>query len=163
MNNIIWTNYHNDYEDVREELEELYPNEEGYNDDERYQIWGETNAEYLEDEKANLNKELGKDLVMFGTLGLWNGTRTGWKHVNGSNLNDIFQGTCGDYVTWYVEDGDIKCEDIHHDGTNRYTYRAIRSDLSPWEFDELMAEGKPIDELTEKLGRYVSEIYGWKE
>ena len=29
------------------------------------------------------------------------------------------------------------------------------------EFDELLAEGKDINDLTEKLGHYVSEIYGW--
>ena len=157
---IIWTS-DIDPEDFRESYEELYPDEE-LTDDMLYDFAYEDNDFQLECEKMNLNKELGQELVMFGTLGLWNGTRTGWKRIKGTNLNDIFQGTCGDYVTWYVdEDGDICCEDIHHDGTNHYKYRAIKSDISDWEFEELLAEGKPIDELTEKLGHYVADIYGW--
>ena len=157
---IIWTS-DIDPEDYREGYEELYPEEELT--DERLYDWAyEDNMEQLECEKMNLNKELGADLVMFGTLGLWNGTRKGWKRIKGTNLNDIFQGTCGDYLTWYVdENGDICCDDIHHDGTNHYKYRAIKADISDWEFDELMAEGEDIDKLTDKLGKYVAEIYGW--
>lgn len=156
---IIWTN-NIDIEDWRDDIKEWYDDEE-LTDDEIYEFASRENDENLECERANLNKELGKTIVMFGTLGLWNGTRTGWKLLKGTNLNDIFSGTCGDYVTWYVEDGDIRCEDIHHDGTNHYTYRTIKEDLSDWEFEELLAEGKPIDELTEKLGHYASEVYGW--
>ena len=157
---VIWSN-NIDIEDWRDDIKEWYDDEE-LTDDEIYDLAYETNMDNLEAEECNLDKELYTDLVMIGRLGLWNGVREGWKHINGSNLNDIFQGTCGDYVTWYVdENGDICCEDIHHDGTNHYTYRAIRKDLTPWEFDELMAEGKSIDELTEKLGHYVQEIYGF--
>ena len=158
---LIWTN-EVDYDDWKDDLEEYYPDEEGYDDDYRMDAMYEINNDYLDDEKANLNKELGVNLVMIGYLSLWSGNRTGWKHIKGTNLNDIFQGTCGDYITWYVnEEGDICCDDCHHDGTNCYVYRAIKNDITDWEFDELMAEGKKIDDLTEKLGHYVKEIYGW--
>lgn len=158
---LIWTNWI-DYDDWKADLEEDYPDEDGYDEDKRMNIMYEINDDYLDDEKVNLDKELGQNLVMIGYLSLWDGNRTGWKRLNGTNLNDIFQGTCGDYVTWYVnEDGDICCDDCHHDGTNHYVYRAIKENLSDWEFDELMAEGKNVDELTDKLGHYVKEIYGW--
>lgn len=158
---LIWTN-EVDYDDWKDDLKEYYPDEEGYDDDYRMNAMYEINNDYLDDEKANLNKELGVNLVMIGYLSLWDGNRTGWKHINGTNLNDIFQGTCGDYITWYVnEEGDICCDDCHHDGTNHYVYRAIKNDITDWEFDELMDEGKKIDDLTEKLGHYVKEIYGW--
>lgn len=159
---LIWTN-EIDIDEWRENLKEWYPDEfDDIDDDEVYERACAEVYDSLDDEKANLNKELGKELVMIGYLSLWNGNRRGWKRINGTNLNDIFQGTCGDYITWYInEDDDICCDDCHHDGTNHYVYRAIKEDLSDWEFDELMAEGKPIDELTEKLGHYVKEIYGW--
>ena len=156
---IIWTN-NIDIANWAEDIKEWYPDED-LTESEMWNIAYENNMDNLEAEKANLNKELGTSLVMIADLGLWNGRRRGWKHINGTNLNDIFQGTCGDFVEWYVEDGDIKCDDIHHDGTNHYTYRAIKEDISEWEFDEMMYEGKDIDELTVKLGNYVSEIYGW--
>ena len=78
-----------------------------------------------------------------------------------TNLNDISSETCGDYVTWYVEDGEIKCDDIHHDGTNHYTYRVLKDGISEYEADELLYDGEDIDKFTEKLGHYVDEIYGW--
>lgn len=156
---IIWTN-NIDIDDWKDDIKADFEGHE-LTESDIWNIASEMNNDYLEDEKMNLNKPLGRDLVIIARLGLWDGPRNGWKHIKGSNLNNVFDGTCGDYVTWYVEDGDICCEDCHHDGTNYYKYRAIRKDLSPWEFDELMAEGKDVDELTEKLGHYVSEIYGW--
>ena len=161
MKRTLWSNTYETIEGIEKDVlenPEDFPNADEHN---AWSIACEINDDYLDDERMNLDKELGTNLVMIGRLGLWNGTRTGWKHIHGTNLNDIFNGTVGDYVTWYVEDDEIKCEDIHHDGTNYYTYRAIKSDLSEWEFDELMAEGKNIDELTEKLGHYVAEIYGF--
>lgn len=159
---LIWTNVL-DYEDWKEYLDNEYP-EEDFTEEERIRVMYEVNDEYLEDEKENLNKPLGQSIVVIGTLGLWDGTRHGWRILKGSNLNDCLDTseTCGDYITWYVdEDGEFCCDDIHHDGTNHYVYRAINADISDWEFGELMAEGADIDTLTEKLGHYVAEIYGF--
>lgn len=163
---IIWSNDVDTIEAIEKDLLE-HKGEDGYYFDiDETNSWAcacETNDAYLSDEIANLDKELGQSIVIIATLGLWNGTRKGWKHLNGTNLNDIFSETCGDYVTWYVENGDIHCTDIHHDGTNHYIYRAIKEGISDWEFDEEMANGTDIDKLTDKLGHYVSEIYGWRD
>lgn len=158
---IIWTNVL-DYEDYRADYEEWMPDEEGYTEEDRIRMMNEGADEDLDEERSNLNKPIYRSLVMIATLDLWNGTRKGWKHIEGNNLNDIFQGTCGDYVTWYVdENGDICCDDTHHDGTNHYVYRAIKPQYTDWEFDEAMYDGEDADELTEKLGHYVKEIYGF--
>lgn len=158
---LIWTN-NLDYEDYRENYEAWMPDEDGYTEEDRIRFMNEDSDEYFYEEKERLDHRLGRSLVMIGTLGLWDGPRHGWKHLKGENLNDCLSGTCGDYVTWYVSDGDICCDDIHHDGTNHYIYRAIKEDISDWEFDEMMAEGADIDTLTEKLGHYVTEAYGIK-
>ena len=163
MKHTIWSN-DLDYKDWKDDLESEYPDEDGYSEDDRIRMMYEMNDEYLEDERINLNKELGQPIIMFGDLGLWNGRRSGYKQL-GTNLNSIFNGTCGDYVTWYVEDGEIKCNDIHHDGTNHYTYRVLKNGLYFCDFEELLYEipmADAVKEYTEPLGHYVEEIYGWE-
>lgn len=163
MIHTIWTNELN-YEDWREDLEALYPDAEGYNEDERIRIMYEINDEDLETEKTNLNKELGHNVIVFGKLELWFGQRLGYKKL-GTNLNSIFSGTCGDYLTWYVEGEEVKCTDIHHDGTNHYVYRVLKSDIDQFEFDEYACEhtvNEAFEKFTKPLGHYVAEIYGFK-
>ena len=156
---IIWTN-DIDIEDWRDDIEANYPDEE-LTESELWNIANETNEGYLDDEKANLNKELGNNLVIIANLGLWFGRRSAWKVLKGTNLNDIFEGTEGDYITWYVEDGEVKCDDIHHDGTNHYTYRVLKDGVDRFEFEEAMYDCEDIDKYTDKLGKLVGEVYGW--
>lgn len=156
---IIWTN-DIDIEDYRDSYNELYPDME-FTDDTLYDWAYEDNMFQLDCEKSNLDKELGNNLVIIANLGLWYGRRNGWKVLKGTNLNDIFEGTKGDYITWYVEDGEVKCDDIHHDGTNHYTYRVLKDGVDRFEFEEAMYDGEDIDKYTVKLGKYVAEVYGW--
>lgn len=160
MKHIIWTN-ELDYEDWKDDLEEQYPGEEGYTENDRVRLMYEINDDYLSDEVYNLNKELGRKIVVFADLGLWNGRRKGYTFLPNTNLNEIFSSACGDYVTWYVEGEDIKCDDCHHDGTNHYTYRLMKD-----EYDEDDFYGKflpdVMKEMTEPLGHYVAEIYGFE-
>lgn len=158
---IIWTS-EIEVADWEEDIKEWYPDDE-LTEEEIYDLAERENFENLEADKENLSKELGKNIVMVARLGLWNGTRSAYKVLNSTNLNGIFEGTCGDYVTWYVENGEVCCDDTHHDGTNHYVYRTIKDGIESWEFEELIAEGKDIFELTDPLGCHVAEIYGWKE
>ena len=162
---IIWTS-EIDVDAWREDIKEWYPSEyedEELTDEYVYEMATRENNDTLSDViEYEFNKDIGKPIVIIANLGLWNGRRRAWKLLNSTNLKDIFS-FCEDRPTWYVEDGEIKCDDIHHDGTNHYTYRAIKDDISDWEFEEMMYEGKNVDELTEKLGHYVAEIYGWEE
>ena len=160
MKHVIWSN---DYEQIDAIAQDIIAEEPDVLEDEAFCRAEALNDDYLADERANLNKYIEKPIIIIGTLGLWNGMRHGWRRMEeGSNLNKIFDTSCGDYVTWYVEDGELMCEDIHHDGTNHYTYRTIKDGISDWELSELVAEGKDIRELTEPMGHYVAEIYGWE-
>ena len=164
MDHIIWTS-EVDYKDWRADLEEQYPDSEGYNESKRIEIMCDTNNDYLTDEVFMLNKELGRQIVCIGDLGLWNG-RAGAHKYQGTNLNSIFSGTCGDLVTWYVDGEDIKCKDVHHDGTNYYTYRLLKPDIETYEFDDYVFDNtleKAVKEYTEPIGHYAAEIYGWEE
>lgn len=163
MKRIIWTSDLN-YDDWKTDLEREYPNEEGYTEDDRINIMYDTNNDYYEDERVNLDKELDKPLLMICNLGLWYGTRTGYKFLHSSNLNDCLTGALGDITTWYVENGDIVCEDIHHDGRNYYTYRTLKPEYSQWDFEDFAYDNsitEAVEKMTEPLGHLVADIYGY--
>lgn len=67
---VIWSDIHLDYEDWRDNLEAEYPD---MTEDERYQIMLETNRDYLDDERINLNIQLNEPILVIADLGLWNG------------------------------------------------------------------------------------------
>lgn len=116
---IIWSNENLDLDDWREDLQEQYPD---CSEDELYRIMCETNADYLSDERVNLNIQLSQPILVIADLGLWNGRRMGYKEIPSGNIRDCLSGGY-DYTTWYVDKkGDFRCDDIHHDGTNHYLY-----------------------------------------
>ena len=160
MEHIIWTN-NIDIKDWEDDIKEQYPDAD---ESKIYEIAYQENELYLDDKKSNLNKKLGNDIVILADLGHWYGRRSAHKFL-GTNLNDIFSYTCGDFVTWYVEDNEVKCKDSHHDGTNYYVYRTLKPGVSKFEFEE-EAYGsfkEAVEKYTEPLGHLVKEIYGWEE
>lgn len=164
MKHIIWTN-NIDIDDWGDNIKELFPNVELTEDEIYYYAYRE-NDENLACEKENLNKDLNGTIVIFRKIKRWDGKYFGIKFIEDANLNDIFSETCGDYVTWYVEDGEIMCEDCHHDGTNYYTYRLLKDEFSRFDFEEYSYDHslkETLEKMTEPMGHFVSEIYGFKE
>lgn len=86
---IIWSNENLDLDDWREDLQEQYPD---CSEDELYRIMCETNAEYLSDERVNLNIQLSQPILMIADLGLWNGRRMGYKEIPSGNIRDCLSG-----------------------------------------------------------------------
>lgn len=127
------------------------------------------NDDYLDDERANLSVKIGTEIILIGRLGLWDGRHMGYKELHSRKISDCLSGTMGDYVTWYVDErGDLMCEDIHHDGTNVYTYRAWKHDVSDRQKENFLdkvyrgvATRKDITRYTRKLGPYIASVYGW--
>ena len=95
---IIWSNENLDLDDWREDLQEQYPD---CSEDELYRIMCETNADYLSDERVNLNIQLSQPILVIADLGLWNGRRMGYKEIPSGNIRDCLSGGY-DYTTWYV-------------------------------------------------------------
>ena len=61
------------------------------------------------------------------------------------------------------------CRDIHHDGTNLYTYRAWKPEISHAQRSYFMqkvaigkATRKDITRYTQRIGDRVADVYGWK-
>ena len=64
--------------------------------------------------------------------------------------------------------GDLRCEDIHHDGTNHYLYRTYKSGVSEAQRDRLReklyagtATEAEIERVTQRLGDRIGRVYGW--
>ena len=163
---IIWSNYGLEYEDWRDELEEYYPY---MPEDERIQVMYETNASYLDDERRNLDIQLSRPIIIIADLGRWNGRFSGYKEIESGNIKDCLYSEC-DYNTWYVDKyGDLRCEAIHHDGTNHYLYRTYKDGVSDWQIENFkwkIYEGKvtraDITRITKRLGDEIGKVYGWE-
>lgn len=135
-------------------------------------LWSSDKASYqdyewLEDLRANLNFELPREILIYADLGLWNGRRTGYKEITSGKLSDCLY---SDYdPTWYVdEDMDLRCIDVHHDGTNYYLYRTYKPNIDEYLIEELkqeIYEGTATEEqvmaLTDPIGPYIAEVYPW--
>jgi len=162
---VIWSDIDLDLDDWRESLEELYPN---YPEDELYAIMCKSNAENLYDERANLNIQLSRPILVIGDLGLWNGRRSAYKEIESGNIKDCLYSDT-DYNEWYLDkNGDLKCTAIHHDGTNHYLYRAYKDNVSDEQIENLKeklyygtATRRDITRITRRLGDDIAKVYGF--
>lgn len=162
---IIWSNMNLDLDDWREDILAEHP-EAG--EDELYSIMCDTNAEYLDDERTNLNVQLSHPILVVGDLGLWNGRRMGYKEISSGNIRDCLYSDT-DYSTWFVDKlGDLRCEAVHHDGTNHYLYRTYKDGVSDLQIDRLKeklynstATRVDITKVTRRLGDEIAKVYGF--
>ena len=162
---LIWSNYNLDLDDWREDLLEEYPDA---NESELYQLMDERNSSYLDDERCNLNIQMAMPIIIIGDLGLWNGRRTSYKDIPSGNIRDCLYSDT-DYTTWYVDRlGDLRCDAVHHDGTNHYLYRAFKPGVSEVQMDRLrekIYDGSvtraDITRVTQRLGDAIGKVYGW--
>lgn len=162
---IIWSNEDLDLEDWRDDLAEEFPE---HSDDELYEIMCEMNAAQLSDERINLDIQLSQPILVVADLGLWYGRRTGYKEIESGNIRDCLYSNY-DYTTWYVDsNGDFRCDDIHHDGTNHYLYRVYKDGVSESQKERLkekLYEGTAtradIVRITRRLGDEIGKVYGW--
>ena len=163
---IIWSNYDLDYEDWRGDLEAEYPE---LSEDERISLMYEINGDYLDDERANLNVQLSQPILIVGDLGLWNGRCMGYKEIPSGNIRDCLYSEMDD-STWYVDRlGDLRCDAVHHDGTNHYLYRAYKENVSEAQIDRLKeklysgtATRGDVTRVTKRLGDEIGRVYGWR-
>jgi len=163
---IVWSNIHLNYDDWKNDIETEHPE---MCEDERIGLMYETNNDYLCDERLNLNIQLPREIIIIGDLGLWNGRKSGYKIIDSGNIRDCLYPDC-DMTEWYVDvRGDLRCDAIHHDGTNHYLYRAIREKATDSQVDRLKnliyigkATRSDITRVTERLGEKIGAVYGWE-
>jgi hypothetical protein len=174
MKRLIWQNYDVSVDDYEDFLNEEYPRiTDEY---EKQDLCDGINNDYLEDERVNLNKELNTGIVIYGDVGRWDGIRKGHRFVCGNdgntkvfaNLSDVlcFEKDC-ELAEWYVEYGEIKTTQCHHDGTHELTYRALVYDkdrISIYEIEDAFHKNAAdaIAKYTRSLAPDVCEVYGWE-
>ena len=109
---IIWSNMDLDLEDWREDLQAQYPH---MSDEELCSVMYEINAEYLDDERENLNIQLPQEILIIADLGLWNGRQMGYREISSGNIRDCLYSDT-DYTEWYVDrQGDLRADAVHHE------------------------------------------------
>ena len=163
---IIWSNNNLDYEDWRTDMESEYPE---LTEEERVQRMYEINNAYLDDERLNLNIQLGHPILLIADLGRWNGRFPGYKEITSGRISDCLYSEM-DYLTWFVDkNGDMRCEAIHHDGTNFYLYRTYKDGATEAQIDRLKekiyngtATRADITRVTRRLGDEIGKVYGWE-
>lgn len=161
---VIWS-YDSEY--LREEMKQAYPDK---TEDEITEIIESVNGDYLDDERVNLDIQLNTEIIIIADLGLWNGRRNGYKIINSGNIADCLYTHANGFPIWYLDEkGDLCCNEVHHDGTNHYRYRAFRENTSYEQrenlkdaiYDGTVTEST-IKRVTRRLGDYIANVYGWK-
>lgn len=73
------------------------------------------------------------DVICIARLGLWDGEHCAYRLFDAPTLDELFNSDRDiDEAEWYVNEyNDLCCDAHHHDGTNRYLYRQMRSELGP--------------------------------
>ena len=162
---IIWSNYDLDYENWRDDLEAEYPD---MSEEERISLMYEINGNYLDDERANLSIQLPQPILMIADIGRWDGRYSGYGEIKSGKISDCLYSEL-DYATWYVDKlGVLRCDAIHHDGTNHYLYRVYKPGVRESQIDllkEKLYEGKAtradITRITRRLGDEIAKVYGF--
>ena len=130
-------------------------------EEEQYQAYSEYVYSFIGDEKANLDIELDGTILMYGSVGRWNGTSYGADPC-GSNIANIFDAIEDDEFKFYVKDGDVWATSANHDGTSLYLFRLASDD-----YIEKLEEGEPIGGIdnfianTTSIAQPVCDVYGW--
>lgn len=169
---IIWSDVSLDLDDWRDDYKDfLEANElddDPNNEDELYQWMVETNADYLDDERMNLNIQLSQPIIVIGDIGRWNGRVMGYKMIESGNIKDCLYSDT-DFTEWYVDKyGDLRADAVHHDGTNHYLYRVFKNSITPEQAGRLQdkiymgkATRADITRVTRRLGDEIAKVYGW--
>ena len=163
---IVWSDMNLDLNDWRDDLTEQYPDA---SEDTLISKMYEINNDYLDDARANLNIQLSQSIIIIGDLGLWNGRAHGYKMIDSGNIKDCFYSDC-DMNEWYVDKlGDLRCNAVHHDGTNYYLYRAFKDGVTDSQIERLQdklyagtATRQDITRVTKRLGDDIGKVYGWQ-
>ena len=168
MKRIIWSNMDlnvDDWRDGYKEFLEINEIDKDPNDENAIAEWmEETNNEYLNDARIELNKRVSGHILVIADLGLWNGRRQAYKVIGTSIASMLYDDA--DYIEWYGDGHNIKANAAHHDGTNHYEYRIVREDRKISNLLNAIYNGekitrKKLNYYTRSLYPAVAEICGW--
>lgn len=167
---VIWSNCNLDIDDWREAYAEFLEmndmDDDPEDEDAIYEYMLKTNAEYLDDERMNLDKVVDGRILVIADLGLWFGRRSAYRLIESRNIKDILE-MHHDYSELYSDGYNIRKNESHHDGVNHYLYRVVREDRN---IDNLLDDiyngreisRKKLNYYTKSLYRAIADVYGWR-
>ena len=136
----------------------------GFCEDELLDLYWDMINVSIQDERANLNKNVDGIIVAFVDLGRWNGRFTGCKVFSGKISSIINLCGCDD-GRFYADRYNVKSELLHHDGANYLTYRIAKDEDVAERIANLARNGSLTWDYfrrnTKSLTPAVSEVYGW--
>lgn len=134
---IIWGDINLDFEDWKDDLSEQYPD---LSEEELMQKMYEINADYLDDERMNLNVQLSQPILVVADIGRWNGRFNGYAEIKSGKICDCLYSEM-DMCEWYVDKyGDLRADAVHHDGINHYLYRVYKDTATDSQIENLKAK-----------------------
>ncbi len=132
----------------------------------RYAI--ETNNDYLNCERMNLDIDIPNGIIAIADVGKWCGRVSGYKEI-GNNIADCLY-TDMDIAQWYVDPwGVFRGYMADHDGQTFVVYRAWKDNVTE-EQKERVLEGiynggvseRTLRRYTRNIGVDIVQVYGWK-
>lgn len=134
----------------------------------------ETNQEYLNDTKLDLSGvEFPKEIIIFAELDLWNGRKQAYCRTHTNRVSEVLKTGYlrgqSNIEYWVDAYGNLRAEESHHDGTNKYLFRIFKDSVSvgtetfvlnKWERGAGTKDD--ITRYTHRIGKEIADIYGWK-
>lgn len=173
MKRIIWDSQpelsKEDISSIRADMKEMaVDNAEELTDDEvETYFLNNINPDYFDCERDNLDLTLPGKVIAIADIGRWNGRRSGYRIME-NNLNEVLLSHVNgaSELSVYGDGYNIQADETHHDGTNHYMYRMIRSDKDATPLLDALYYGKEVtssllNRYTRSLYPYVAQIYGW--
>lgn len=162
----IW-NSDPDFSDWEADLRSDYPD---LPDEDLEKLMYEINNNYLDDERHNLNIKLPNEIVVIADIGRWNGRFNGYRVIATGNIKDCLCSSLNSsFIRWYVDKNfDLRCTEIHHDGTNYLLYRQFKDNISDTQKENFLDKiyngtytPADISRYTKKIGTEIRKVYGW--
>lgn len=126
---------------------------------EEWQRIQEMNEQYLEDERCNLDKVIGRAVIELCKFQYWNGIEENAFLISSGNMKDIFRRHCQmSMCRWYSDGNNICCDESHHDGTNHYIYKVIPDSYTGECSTDVSL--KTLLRHARSMAPYVAQIYG---
>ena len=127
----IWNN------DICEMYEALKKEEPDEREDDLWDDARDQIDQWFEDEQANLNVEAPGQLILIGTLEVWNGPRSAYKKLTSSNIGGVLPEICGSFhgdniIRIYEQGGSVYVTQTGHDNPlnpSVFELRALTADF----------------------------------
>ena len=149
---------------AREDLFDNYAEEEGWKSPD--DIPDERVSDYLDDENAIAADDLKENMDKFfretdyfvirGSIGRWNGTRTGFSII--SDFDDVLDHLkdCDNARFYENTDGDLCIEGSHHDGDNSFDVLPI-SDEGIHKLEDMDMDIDDIDDSDKRVREWLND------